>query len=444
MKVAILGAGYVGLVTGAGLAQAGHHVTCYDIDQARLEPVKKGRTPFFEPGLDDLLKSVVNSRHLLVAASLSEAMHGADISIIAVGTPSTQNGIDLSDIKNTAESIGHELPKLGRYHVVVVKSTVVPGTTDTLVKQTLEETSRLTCGKDFGIGMIPEFLREGNAVEDCLNPDRIVIGAFDEPSGKVLTQLFERASCPIIKTNLRNAEMVKYASNALLATLISFSNEISGLCESVPNLSEEEVMAALHLDRRLAKAGILPYLRGGIGFGGSCFPKDVKALREFAVHHNAPHAMLDAVLATNEGRADAVINLLDKTIGGVHSKRIAVAGLAFKENTDDTRESPATRIINTLCRHGAHVVAHDPAVDGKTIKFEKPVEIALTIEDALRGADACITATRWPQYFELDWQKLLKLMRRPVILDGRQVVSPAQRIAPMIYVPIGSAPKGRN
>ncbi len=243
--------------------------------------------------------------------------------------------------------------------------------------------------------------------------------------------------------------MIKYTSNALLATLISFSNEIASLCEKVPGLSEEQVMSALHLDRRLTirdgekifPAGILPYLRGGIGFGGSCFPKDVKALREFAAHNHAPHAILDAVLATNEARADAIIDLLKQTLGGIQGKRIAVAGLAFKENTDDTRESPGIRIANALCRLGANVVVHDPAVDGKTVKFEKPVDVAATIEDALRNVDACVIATRWPHYMKIDWQGLSKSMKRPVILDGRQVVDTTQRGAPMIYVPIGAAPR---
>ncbi len=202
MKVVIIGTGYVGLVTGAGLAHAGHYVICYDIDQARLAAVKLGKAPFFEPGLNDLLKSVIAAKRFTTAASLSEAMDGADISIIAVGTPSTKDGIDLTYIIEAAQTIGRELAKLERYHVVAVKSTVVPGTTETLVRQEIEGTSGLTCGKDFGLGMVPEFLREGSAVEDFLKPDRIVIGSFDETSGKALAQLFDRSNCPIVTTNL--------------------------------------------------------------------------------------------------------------------------------------------------------------------------------------------------------------------------------------------------
>jgi UDPglucose 6-dehydrogenase/GDP-mannose 6-dehydrogenase len=294
--------------------------------------------------------------------------------------------------------------------------------------------------------MVPEFLREGNAVEDSLTPDRIVIGALDPNSSEVLTKLFATPDCPVIATSLRNAEMIKYAANALLATLISFSNEIASLCEKVPGLLEEEVMAGLHLDRRLTsregkilrKPEVLSYLRGGIGFGGSCFPKDVKALREFAVANGAPHHLLDAVLETNEARPQAIVELLQQAIGSVKGKRIAVAGLAFKENTDDTRESPGVRIVNALCRAGAKVVVHDPLVDGETLRFDGPVEVAKTIENALRLSGACVIATRWPQYIALDWAKLTEGMAQPIVLDGRQVVNQNQRGKPMTYIPIGS------
>lgn len=448
MKITIIGAGYVGLVTGAGMASMGHQVICVDFNEARLEPIRSGRAPFFEPGLDELLAKVVGEGKLSATSNLSEALPGSDVALIAVGTPSNPDGIDLSYIRAAARDIGALLPSHGGYVVVTVKSTVVPTTTETVVREEVERASGLKAGPDFGLVMNPEFLREGCAVEDFMTPDRIVLGALDDRSFDVLNRVYAGSDCPILRTTLANAEMIKYASNTLLAMMISFSNEIASLCEAVPGLSEEEVMAGMHLDRRLTvrrngelvRPGLLSYLRAGIGFGGSCFPKDVAALQSFGREKGVATRLLDATLDTNHLRAKAVIDLLERASGPVGGRTVAVLGLAFKENTDDVRESPGLRLIKELRDRGARVRVHDVIVDATTLPIANHVEKAATEADAVRGADACVIATKWPQYSRLDWPALLATMARPVVLDGRQVVPWTTLPPSAVYVPIGAAP----
>ena len=301
------------------------------------------------------------------------------MSIIAVGTPSNETGIDLSLVRQAAREIGNQLPTLGLYHVVVVKSTVVPTTTDTVVRDELEAASGMVAGRDFGLAMNPEFLSEGRAVEDFTKPDRIVIGASTARAGSVLADMYAKFNCPILQTTPRNAEMIKYAANALQATLISFSNEIAGMCETISGLDEETVMRGVHLDKcwgapgrdgKPQLAGVVTYLRAGIGFGGSCFPKDLRALREFARNEGIEMPILSSVLKVNQERAGRVVDLLANHIGELRGKRIAVLGLAFKPETDDVRESPGVRIAKVLLLRGADVVLHDPLVRIDAVRDE--------------------------------------------------------------------------
>jgi len=434
LRVTIVGAGYVGLVTGVGLAAAGHTVVCVDRDQTKIDAIESGRPPFHEPGLAALLLEQRLSGRFSASTRLADALRGSDVSIIAVGTPSNETGIDLGFIRQAASEIGGELPTLGGYHVVVVKSTVVPTTTDTVVRSELEAASGMVAGKDFGLAMNPEFLSEGRAVADFTKPDRIVIGATTTRAGAVLAEMYAQFDCPILQTTPRNAEMVKYAANALQATLISFSNEIAGICEAVPGLEEETVMRGVHLDRcwsspgpgdKLRFAGAVSYLRGGIGFGGSCFPKDLRALRAFAGQQRIEVPILSSVLKVNEDRASRVLDLLAGHLGPLRGKRIAVLGLAFKPGTDDVRESPGVRISNLLVQRRASVVLHDPLVRIAAVRDQLGSDVvqADDVAAAATGADAIVIATRWEDYRSLDWSDIVSRMRSPVIFDGRQVVS---------------------
>jgi UDPglucose 6-dehydrogenase/GDP-mannose 6-dehydrogenase len=433
MKITIIGAGYVGLVTGTELAGLGHDVVCVDTDPRRVAAIENGRAPFFEPGLDELLSKARASGRLQASTDLAASLDEADVSIIAVGTPSNADGIDLTYIRGAAREIGTALKRMGRFHVVTVKSTVVPMTTDTVVRQELEAASGLVAGRDFGLAMNPEFLREGCAVEDFTNPDRIVLGALDARSHEILAEMYAGYSCPILKTTPRNAEMIKYTANALLAALISFSNEIAQVCETIPGLDEATVMAGVHLDRRWwvdnghgqrKHPGAVSYLRAGVGFGGSCFPKDVKAIFEYAEGQGAAMPLLRSVLTINEERANRIVEILTRQIGSVEGKRIAVLGLAFKPDTDDVRESPGIKIAADLARRGASVVTHDPIVTAETAHAMLGARI-VHVDDpakAAAGADALIVATSWEAYKRLDWNAMSSSMRQPVILDGRQVV----------------------
>lgn len=438
MKITIVGTGYVGLVTGVGLAAINHTVTCVDRDRRKIEAIESGRAPFHEPGLDELLVQLRASGRLLASTSLEDSLSGSEVSIIAVGTPSNETGIDLSSVRRAAREIGNQLPKLDAYHVVAVKSTVVPTTTDTLVRGELEAASGMVSGRDFGLAMNPEFLSEGRAIEDFTKPDRIVIGASTARAGSILADMYAEFNCPILQTTPRNAEMIKYAANALQATLISFSNEIAGMCETVSGLDEGTVMHGVHLDKcwgapgrdgKSQFAGAVTYLRAGIGFGGSCFPKDLRALRAFARNEGVDVPILSSVLKVNEERAGRVVDLLTSHIGVLRGKRIAVLGLAFKPETDDVRESPGVRIAKLLLLRGADVVLHDPLVGVDAVRDQLGTGItqAHDVTAAANGADAIVIATGWDAYRRLDWSDISSRMRSPVIFDGRQVV-PANHI----------------
>jgi UDPglucose 6-dehydrogenase len=451
MKITIIGAGYVGVVTGVGLAQAGHSVTCVDQDKLRVGVINGGHAPFHEPGLDELLQEQLAASRLVASTSLKDGMRGSDVSIIAVGTPAREGGIDLSFVRNAARDVGRQLAKLRGYHVVVVKSTVVPSTTDTVVRAELEAASGMICGIDFGLAVNPEFLSEGRAVADFIAPDRIVIGTDYPRARVVLAQMYGSFSCPVVHTTPRNAEMIKYTANALQATLISFSNEIAGICEAVRGLDEESVMRGVHLDRcwsaptaaqgTLARA--VSYLRAGVGFGGSCFPKDLKALRSFAHQEGVAVPIVDAVIRVNDERPGRVVNLLVDCLGTLAGRRIAVLGLAFKPDTDDVRESPGVRIAKFLLRRRAKVVVHDPLVRiGAVVDQLGPgVRQAADVCTAATGADALVIATGWQAYRDIDWADIVPRMRSPVILDGRQVVSATSLPSAAKLVSTGRCPE---
>ena len=429
VKVAVIGTGYVGLVSAAGLAEMGHEVTCVDIDPERVAMVERGAAPIHEPGLDDLLTA--NRDRIGATTDLGAAVNGADLTLICVGTPSRPDGsIDLSFVERAARQVGEALAGKTRFHAVVVKSTVVPGSTDTVVLPAVAGASGRTVGVDIGVGVNPEFLTEGQAVDDFLRPDRIVIGG-DPGTVEVLRRLYEPfAGVPVIATSTRNAEMIKYASNALLATAISFANEIADLGSAIGDIDVAEVMAGVHASRYLTttladgeriRAGLAPYLEAGCGYGGSCLPKDVAALISRGLSARIPMPLLTAVATVNRQRADRLIALVGDGLGSLEGKKVTVLGIAFKPDTDDTRDSPAFPVLRRLVEAGAEVTVHDPVVGPGAVAGFPDVEHTHDLDTAVKGADAVVIVTRWSDY--LDLPTLLD-DPAPLVVDGRRMLDP--------------------
>jgi UDPglucose 6-dehydrogenase len=451
MRITVIGTGYVGLTTGVCLASLGHQVTCVDVLTERVESINSGQPPFYEPGFAEMLSSVLQKRTLAVTTDLAKALVDSDVTFITVGTPQGEDGIDLSYVAKAAEQVGEALKLSSKYRVVVLKSTVVPGTTDSLVRKIIERHSEKKAG-EFGLCMNPEFLREGSAIDDFMHPDRIVIGEWDSKSGQVLAEIYQSFDCPKIFTTTRNAEMIKYTSNALLATLISFSNEVASVCERTPETDIEVIMDALHLDHRLSplvngervSPGILSYLRAGCGFGGSCLPKDVNALRTYARAIGVTPRLLDAVIAVNAERPERLTNAAERALGSLKEKTVAVLGLSFKANTDDIRESPALAVMETLLARGAGVKAYDVRVRSLP-STASAVELCSTPEEALRGADAAVVVTAWAEFADFDWHRLCASMRNQVVIDGRNFLSNVSWPAGVRYFAVGrGAENGRE
>lgn len=430
MKVSVIGTGYVGLVSGVCLAAMGHDVVCVDVNAEKVARINAGDPPIYEKGLEELLKSTVG-RTLRASTDLAAAVRESELSLIAVGTPFEGSAIDLKYIRAVAAEIGAVLKDKPAWHMVVVKSTVVPGTTEDVVLPILEEVSGKRAGVDFGVGMNPEFLREGEAVEDFMSPDRIVLGGIDERSIAALDTLYAVfPDADKVRTSPRTAEMIKYTANSLLATLISFSNEIGNLC-AMSGVDVTEAMEGVHLDRRFAplldnairvRPGALTYLEAGCGFGGSCFPKDVKALIAYGRASGAEMPLLSAVIDINEAQPTQMLELLGRHHPDLAGKRIAVLGVAFKPGTDDIRESPALPVIRQLVDAGADVTVYDPIachearhVYGDSIAYRED------IGPDLADADAILLMTRWPA-FEAVPTLLAGRENPPVVVDGRRML----------------------
>jgi UDPglucose 6-dehydrogenase/GDP-mannose 6-dehydrogenase len=442
MNVAVVGSGYVGLVTGVCLAKLGHSVICVDVNAERIAQISSGESPIVEPGLRELLQEQLQNGRFHVTTDLTTAVRSSALTMIAVGTPFGGEEIDLRYVIQASEDIGATLKEMREYHVVVVKSTVVPTTTDTIVAPALARASGKAIGEELGLAMNPEFLQEGSAVANFLDPDRIVIGGWDEQSAARVAELYAPFSCPIVTTSLRNAELIKYASNALLATMISFSNELASLCETLPGLDIEAIMDGLHLDRRLTpmhngapvRPGILSYLRAGSGFGGSCLPKDVRALEAFASSKGVSTSMLHAVMDVNGRRPKVLVDRLRALLGNLDGCKIAVLGVAFKPGTDDTRDSPALKLIDELLASGADVHVFDPVAAAPA---DRRVTSAGSLCEVVRNATAAVLATAWPEFVSADWPALLSQMARPMIVDGRNALRHVQWPAGTQYICVG-------
>lgn len=431
MKVAIIGTGYVGLVSGACLADTGHQVVCVDIDPAKVDKINARVPPIYEVGLQEMLDRVVPAR-LTATTDLAAAIQDADVSLIAVGTPFDGDLIDLKYIRAAAREIGEALKAKSGYHVVVVKSTVVPGTTEDVVLPILEEASGKKAGHDFGVGMNPEFLKEGEAIEDFMAPDRIVLGGIDERTRTVMAQLYEVfPGVDVVRTTPRTAEMIKYTANSLLATLISFSNEIGNLSAEL-GVDAVEVMRGVHLDKRFmpilpsgerVKPGMISYLAAGCGFGGSCFPKDVNALIAHGAGQGASMTLLKSVMTVNAAQPARMIAMLKTRHPNLNGLKVAVLGMAFKPGTDDIRESPSLPVTHTLLDEGAVVTAFDPIARHEAEKvFPTGVTFVDSVEGAIADADAILLMTAWPEFKALP-ALVAASPKAPFVVDGRRLLA---------------------
>lgn len=430
MNVVVIGTGYVGLVSAVCFAEIGHDVVCVDLDPVKVDRINKGLAPISEPGLDEILARHVASGRVRATVGVGTSLRNADISMIAVGTPFDGRTIDLKYVRQAAADIGHALADAPSHHVVCVKSTVVPGTTDGVVGPILEQTSGRTIGVNLGLVMNPEFLAEGTAVRDFMEPDRIVIGASHPAAADVMRRLYSPfKSTDVVVTTTATAEMIKYTANSFLATVISFANEIGNLCAAVGDVDVMDVMAGVHLDRRLSpltasgrvRPGLMSFLLPGTGFGGSCFPKDLKALVAFGERLGEPMRILKSVVDTNREQPEVTLRLLTDALGDVKGRHVTVLGLAFKPGTDDVRETPAEPIIRALVAAGADVTAHDPiAIHGmQAVLSSLPVRYTTDLADAVRGAAAVILVTSWPEY-----RSLSTLLDPGVaVIDGRRFLA---------------------
>ena len=440
MNVAVIGCGYVGLATSVVLADLGHHITGIEIDSVKLEKLQNGKTPIFEVFMQEMLTGNIEAGRLSFTDDYASGCADAAVIIVAVGTPTRETWqIDLSQLESAIDTIGETLENRAQSvepPVIVIKSTVPSGTLDYLNERLSSKTSR-----PFRIASNPEFLREGQAIFDTLYPDRIVIGADDEAAFKVLEDLYDRiikqdfdpspsrpgrpanlrVPVPVVKTNPRSSEMIKYASNAFLATKISFINEIANLCEEV-GADVTEVAYGIGLDARIGSQ----FLRAGIGYGGSCFPKDTKALHQHAGSRGYTFTLLNAVIEVNRIQRYRFLAKIRRQLEPLSDKTLGILGLAFKAGTDDIREAPAIDLMRELRRDGVALKATDPKAIGNACTefnlcdyFEDPYEVA-------RDVDALVLVTEWPEYIDLDWKKIAVLMKGDLVFDGRNVLDRAK------------------
>ncbi len=416
MKITVIGAGYVGLVTAACLADLGNDVTCNDIDAAKIAQLNRGRIPIYEPGLDDLIKRNRREHRLKFTTNLKGCVESSGIIFIAVGTPPKDSGeADLTHIEAVARDIAKYMKS---YHLVVEKSTT-PVETGTWIKKTLEAYARKNV--KFDVASNPEFLREGSAIGDFMHPDRIVIGVESKKAEQMLTELYRPLGAEIIVTNINSAEIIKHASNSFLATKISFINAVANICEKA-GADVEEVARGMGLDRRIGRS----FLDAGIGFGGFCFPKDIEAFIHISEKIGYNFELLKSVKRINEAQRALLVKKIEKAVWNIKGKTIAMLGLAFKPNTDDMRFAPSLTIAEKLRQEGAHIRAYDPQSMSRAKKLPefKGVKFCEGPYEAVKGADCTVIVTEWNEFKELDLKKAGKLMRQPVIVDGRNIYEP--------------------
>jgi UDPglucose 6-dehydrogenase len=416
-KIAVIGTGYVGLVTGACLAELGNTAICIDTDVEKVNALQSGIVPFFEPGLQELVARNQRSGRISFTVDAAQAISKSEIVFIAVGTPMGEDGhADLQYVRSAARTIATSL-KAGSRTIVVNKSTV-PVETGDLVSAIIRESRTDAC--DVAVVSNPEFLREGNAIADFMSPDRIVLGVYDDDSAAVMKDLYAPLVAPIIVTDVRTAEMIKYTANAFLAAKISFINEIARICEKV-GADVKDVVLGAGTDKRIGTA----FMNPGLGFGGSCFPKDVTALASIAQKYGVAPTVLEAVLRVNSEQVHLCAERLEASLETLNGRRIAVLGLAFKPNTDDVRESPAINLVQALLERGAEVHAHDPeAIETARQVLGDGVVYHANVYESLKDADAMVVATDWNEYKQLDLDLAARVLRGNVLFDTRNIYDP--------------------
>ena len=435
MNVAVIGTGYVGLVTGTCLADHGHHVVCVDAVQEKIDALNKGQIPIWEPGLDQLVQRNAAQGRLRFTTNTAAAVQASEIVMIAVGTPPGEDGsADLTYVLDAARTVAHAA---NGYKVVVIKSTVPVGTGDRV-----EVLMAGLTNHPVDVVSNPEFLREGSAVHDALHPDRIVIGTDSERAAAIMRELYASIDAPILVTHRRSSEMIKYAANAFLSVKISFINEIAGLCERL-DADIEEVAWGIGLDKRIGGA----FLKAGLGFGGSCFPKDTSALIRMAEEVGYTVPVVQAAVAVNHRQREVMVAKVRAALGTLRGKRIGMLGIAFKPNTDDVREAASLHLMKLLTAEGATVAAYDPVAleTGRwawraqaSPETAEAVVFCESAEATADQADALILVTEWPAFAELDWAAIYRRMKQPYLFDGRNLLDPAEmRRTGFKYVGVG-------
>ncbi|MBP7792034.1 MAG: UDP-glucose/GDP-mannose dehydrogenase family protein [Candidatus Goldbacteria bacterium] len=413
MKICVIGIGYVGLVTGACLSDLGNSVICVDIDKTKIDNLKKGILPIYEPGLSELVKR--NKSRLKFTTNVKEGVQKSDVIFIAVGTPPKENGeADLTYVKEVAKSTGKFI---NGYKIIVDKSTVPVGMGD-LVESIISDAGK--DNKKFDVVSCPEFLREGNAIHDFMNPDRLIIGAKNKTAANKVAEIFQPLNTKIMITDLRSAEMIKYASNSFLATKISFINEIANICEKV-GADVETVATGMGLDKRIGRS----FLNAGAGFGGSCFPKDVSALINIARSEDYEPIILKAVMEVNRLQRKSILTKIKKILGTIEGRTIGILGISFKPETDDIRDAVSIEVMTMLLEKGCRIKAYDPAAIENSKKVVKGVKYVRNAYDVAENSECLVILTEWNEFKELDLKKIKKLMKLPNIVDGRNIYDPA-------------------
>ena len=417
MHIAVIGTGYVGLVSGACFAEFGVDVTCVDVDETKIEKLKSGIIPIYEPGLDTLVEKNVNAGRLHFTTEIRSAVEGAQAVFLAVGTPPKEDGSpDMSYYQQAAKDVAQAM---NGYKVLVTKSTVPIGTGKWLREFV---TKNLKVQTDFGVASNPEFLREGAAIDDFMRPDRVVIGSNEPEAIEVMKELYRPLyliETPIVITSLEAAELIKYAANAFLATKITFINEVANLCDAI-GCDVHDVARGMGMDNRIGRK----FLHPGPGYGGSCFPKDTRALTTVADQFGVETRIVDAVIDANERQREAMIPKIEKLVGSLDGKQIGILGLAFKPETDDMRESPAIDIIRSLLDRGVKIRAYDPVAMDEARHCLPEIEYATDEYDAIRDADALVIVTEWNQFRALDMDRVKQLLKAPKIADLRNIYEP--------------------
>jgi UDPglucose 6-dehydrogenase len=427
-RVSILGTGFIGLCSAACFANKDIKVLASTHNKKKADMINEGKAPFYEADLQEMMDEIKATKSDLLQCLLDpvKATLETDISMITQGTPMREDkSINLGYIESTAKEIGEALKQKDSYHLVVVRSTVVPGTARNLVGKLITEVSGKIPGKDFGLCMQPEFLAEGRSIEDTLKPDRIVIGSFDEKSGDMLQEFYEYfygdhlQNCPVLRMNLESAELVKYGNNCLLSTKISYANEFANFAQLVPNVDIVQVMKGVGLDYRLNHR----FLGAGVGFGGSCFHKDVNAIKAWSKSKGYPSRLLEAVLSINDDQAIKIVDMAEELSGKLAGKRITLLGLSFKPGTDDMREAPSIRVVNELMKRGiTNIIGYDPkAKETAEIEFGAKIQYADSIEEALKDSECTLLITDWDDFKILKPEDFKKHMKTPNLVDGRRL-----------------------